>query len=287
MNIFQDNRYNLIESINNMEYEKINNQNTQLEKLLIKTNYIDEINNDNENKDIENINNENKELKKFNNNLFIIHIFNPTIYFLNEHVQYAKNHNRRLLITNIGKYSVTKPIQGKCIKSIMIDFFKNKKLNTKYCTIIDAFAGIGGDTIYFSKYYNQIHSIEKNNIHFEVLSNNVNVLDLENVKLYNGNFMDIIKKNNLIDSKYILYMDPPWGGPEYKKHKYIDLEIELDLPNEKKLHEVINILYNHYNIIFLKAPINIQINKNNFHFKNIFFKPDLENKILIIIFSKI
>ena len=101
--------------------------------------------------------------------------------------------------------------------------------------------------------------------------------------------MNIInnKDNNLLNNKNILYMDPPWGGPEYKKQKYIDLDIELDEPNEKKLNMVINELYPHFNVIFLKAPINIIIDKSTFLYKNIFFKDDPEKKILLIIFSKI
>ena len=221
------------------------------------------------------------------NRLYIIQNFNPSIYFLNEHVHYAKNKNQKLLITNIGKYSITKPLQGKWMKSIMIDFFKQKKLNTKYCTIIDAFAGIGGDSIFFSKYFQHVHAIEKNKTHFEVLKNNIEVLDLNNVHLYMGNFMHVIQQAKLIDTKYILYMDPPWGGPEYKKQEIIDLEIELDVPNEKKLYEVMNSLYAYYQIVFLKAPINIQIEKDKFLYKNMMFKTDPEKKILIIIFSKI
>jgi tRNA/tmRNA/rRNA uracil-C5-methylase (TrmA/RlmC/RlmD family) len=132
------------------------------------------------------------------NRLYIIQNFNPSIYFLNEHVLYAKNKNQKLLITNIGKYSITKPLQGKWMKSIMIDFFKQKKLNTKFCTIIDAFAGIGGDSIFFSKYFQHVHAIEKNQTHFEVLKNNIEVLDLTNVHLYMGNFMHIIQQAKLI-----------------------------------------------------------------------------------------
>ena len=245
----------------------------------------------------------NNEITKSNNNndtinntineekdkLYIIYNFNPSIYFLNEDISIAKQNDKKLLITNIGKYSITKPLQGKWIKSVLIDFFKVKKLNTKFLSIIDANAGIGGDTIYFSKYFQHIHSIEKNNMHFEVLKNNIQSIQLKNVLLYEGNFMNIIheKKNNLLQSKNILYMDPPWGGPDYKKQKFIDLDIELDEPNEKKLHVVINALYLYFNVIFLKAPINIIIDKPSFLYKNIFFKNDPDRKILLIIFSKI
>ena len=256
---------------------------------ISKLNNLNNVSNLNEQKDDQINEQQYDQINEQKDKLYVIHNFNPSIYFLNEDIHFAKLHDKKLLITNIGKYSITKPLQGKWIKSILIDFFKVKKLNTKFLSIIDANAGIGGDTIYFSKYFKNVYSIEKNNIHFDVLTNNIKALHLKNVDLYEGNFMNIInnKDNNLLNNKNILYMDPPWGGPEYKKQKYIDLDIELNEPNEKKLNIVINELFPHFNVIFLKAPINIIIDKSTFLYKNIFFKDDPEKKILLIIFSKI
>ena len=278
-------------SINN-EISKLNNlSNLNEEKDYKKYEQSNEQSNEQLNEQLNEQFNEhsNEQSNEQKDKLYVIHNFNPSIYFLNEDIHFAKLHDKKLLITNIGKYSITKPLQGKWIKSILIEFFKVKKLNTKFLSIIDANAGIGGDTIYFSKYFKNVYSIEKNNIHFDVLTNNIKALNLKNVDLYEGNFMNIInnKDNNLLNNKNILYMDPPWGGPEYKKQKYIDLDIELDEPNEKKLNMVINELYPHFNVIFLKAPINIIIDKSTFLYKNIFFKDYTEKKILLIIFSKI
>lgn len=302
MNIF-NNKYSHLNINHKDEIKELfednleNNSKYNKEQFNEKESLLDDKNNENDEKFIDH-NHDNNQIYSFkheyehdNDNvkkdqLYIIQNFNPSIYFLNEHVHYVKNKNQKLLITNIGKYSITKPLQGKWLKSIMIDFFKQKKLNTKYCTIIDAFAGIGGDSIFFSKYFQHVYAIEKNKTHFEVLKNNIEVLDLNNVHLYMGNFMHVIQEAKLIETKYILYMDPPWGGPEYKKQEIIDLEIELDVPNEKKLHEVMNILYKYYQIVFLKAPINIHIEKDKFLYKNMIFKMDPEKKILIIIFSK-
>lgn len=218
--------------------------------------------------------------------IFILDNYNSFIYFMMDDINYAKSKKKKLLNTNVGKYSITKPCQVKWIKSTIIEYFKSIKKNTKYMNIIDANAGVGGDTISFSKYFLNVYGIEKNNIHFNVLENNIKALDLENVNLYQGNFMKVIFKENIINSKNILYMDPPWGGPDYKKQEKVNLEIELDQPNEMLLHDVINKFYNYFDIIILKSPTNLNFDKKLFLYKNITQKIDPENKILIIIFNK-
>ena len=217
---------------------------------------------------------------------YILDNYNSFIYFMIDDINYAKSKKKKLLNTNVGKYSITKPYQVKWIKSIIIEYFKSIKKNTKYMNIIDANAGVGGDTISFSKYFSNVYAIEKNNVHFGVLENNINALELNNVNLFHGNFMNIIFKENINNNKNILYMDPPWGGPDYKKHEKVDLEIELDKPNEMFLHDVINKFFKNFDIIILKSPINLNFDKKLFLYKNITQKIDPENKILIIIFNK-
>ena len=218
--------------------------------------------------------------------IYILDNYNSYIYFMMEDINYAKSNKKKLLNTNVGKYSITKPYQVKWIKSTLIEYFKNIRKNSKYLNIIDANAGVGGDTISFSKYFSNVYSIEKNEIHYDVLKNNIDALDLKNVKIFNGNFMKVIFDNKIYDNNFILYMDPPWGGPEYKKLDKVDLDIELERPNEMVLHEVINKLYIYFDSVILKAPVNLNFDKKLFLYKNITQKIDPENKILIIIFNK-
>ena len=220
------------------------------------------------------------------NEVYILDNYNSYIYFMIDDINYAKSNKKKLLNTNIGKYSITKPYQVKWIKSTIIEYFKTIKKNTKYMNIIDANAGVGGDTISFSKYFLNVYSIEKNDIHYNVLENNINSLDLKNVILYHGNFMKVIFENKIHNNKNVLYMDPPWGGPDYKKQDKVNLGIELDKPNEMLLHNVINKFYKYFDIIILKSPINLNFDKNLFLYKNITENIDPENKILIIIFYK-
>ena len=48
---------------------------------------------------------------------------------------------------------------------------------------------------------------------FDALENNVSLYNLNNVELKHGNTLDYYKKE-----KYdVLFLDPPWGGRNYKK----------------------------------------------------------------------
>lgn len=211
--------------------------------------------------------------------------FNPKYYFHEKDIEKAKCKKKLLQMTDIGKYSITKPIHTLWIKKNIIAYFKQKKINTHYLSIIDCNAGIGGDSISFSKYFKHVLAIEKNKLHYDVLINNCNAIEIKNIEFVNNNFMDIIDKSNIYKYYTILFMDPPWGGPNYKKHDTVDLDIELDTKS-KPLDEVINQLYKYYRYIILKSPVNLKFDEKKFKYKNITMIKEENNKILLIIFEK-
>lgn len=215
----------------------------------------------------------------------IIDNFNPKFYFHEYDCETVKKNNKKFMMTDIGKYSITKPQHTIWIKKQLILYFKDKNINTKGMHLIDCNAGLGGDTISFSKYFKEVLAIEKNEIHYCLLKNNCNVIGLTNIEFKHANFYDLINDNHYIKKYDILFLDPPWGGPNYKKHDFVDLDIELD-HRKKPLHEVINNLYNHYKYIILKSPVNLNFDKNKFLHKNIRLIKEEHNKILLIIFEK-
>lgn len=218
-------------------------------------------------------------------NPIIIENFNPKNYFNDGDVK-KLNENKKLKITNIGKYSITKPIHTSWIKSIIINFFKNKNLNTKNMNIIDCTACVGGDSISFSKYFKNVLSIEKNKIHYDILENNINNLEINNIELINNDFLDSIKNNIKTKNYNILFLDPPWGGPNYKNLKNIDLFITNNNEEKINIKDIINSYYNRFNYIILKSPTNLNLNEKDYLYKNIYTHLDKDNKILLIIFEK-
>lgn len=99
--------------------------------------------------------------------------------------------------------------------------------------IVDGTGGIGGDTITFAKKFMNVISIELDDTRYGFLKNNIKIYELKNVTDIKGNSIDIIEKLPNFD---VIYLDPPWGGREYKLHDSLRLhmngiEIEEILAN--------------------------------------------------------
>ena len=87
--------------------------------------------------------------------------------------------------------------------------------------IVDATACIGGDTITFCKNFGIVIPIEENSLRFKYLINNLKVYEFNNVYPIEGNAMDMIPNIEMpID---VIYIDPPWGGKEYKLQEKLEL----------------------------------------------------------------
>ena len=163
------------------------------------------------------------------------------------------NNIHELKYDSEGLWSISHPNHANKL-SEAIKSYKNLELNT----ILDSTAGLGGNTLSFAKKFNKVISIEYNFNRFKMLSNNVKCYDFNNIELYHGDLIDLITKfNEKID---IVFVDPPWGGPNYKE----DSNLKIELSN-KNLAEVTKIISN-YNyqgnkvkLIVYKLPYNFKL----------------------------
>jgi 16S rRNA G966 N2-methylase RsmD len=158
-----------------------------------------------------------------------------------------------LRTTEEGSYSITRRRDAERILNILTTIFKD----TKNMIITDATACIGGDTLNFALKFHHVHSIEINEENFEILTNNVGIYGCKNVTLYKGDCINIFDwKTN------VLYVDPPWGGREYKQHKSLDLY----LSNKRLDCWIEEILFrkNRPDYIILKLPSNYNFKRLNF-----------------------
>jgi len=117
-------------------------------------------------------------------------------------------------MTEEGAYSYTKREDG----DRTIQFLK-RFMNPFTLSILDGTGNIGGDTILFGLHFNTVHSIEIDPENFKAMAHNVSLYKLTNVHLYEGDSTKIYV-NYPVD---VLYLDPPWGGPDYKEKKNLDL----------------------------------------------------------------
>ncbi len=120
-------------------------------------------------------------------------------------------------------YSSTPHEHSKDILNVL-----NKSYDLANYTILNSTACIGADTYLFSKYFKHVHAVELDPINFSCLENNMKVLDLENVTCYNENALKIMSDlQNESNHADVLYLDPPWGGYDYKSQNS-ELKLSMD-----------------------------------------------------------
>ncbi len=147
-----------------------------------------------------------------------------------------------------GLYSITHPKDADLISMTIIEI-----MGTNKCHIIDMTAACGGNMISFSKYFIDVTGIELNKTRFNMLKSNLKKYKYKNYKL----ICDDCTKQNL-DYYDVIYIDPQWGGPNYK---YNDT-IELYLSNIK-LYDFVSNIKN--KLIVLKVPYNYNTEKYEDH----------------------
>lgn len=151
----------------------------------------------------------------------------------------------RLQVTEEGAYSITRRRDADQI----IHIIKNTVPEYETKSITDATGCIGGDTLNFATVFEKVHSIELNISNFEALKNNVGVYGFTNITLYHGDCTELYKW-----ASDVLYIDPPWGGPNYRTIQNLNLylgNIRLD----DWLEDILSGPYRPSHI-FLKVPLN-------------------------------
>lgn len=117
----------------------------------------------------------------------------------------------------------------------------------KVSTVTDATACIGGNTFSFAQSYKQVLAIEKDAQRAHMLRVNMTLLGMKNVTSMCGDAITVIPQSH----HELIFIDPPWGGPEYKQQAKVSLSLS-DMPLTQACNEFAN--YTKY--IALKLPIN-------------------------------
>jgi len=169
-----------------------------------------------------------------------------------------------------GLWSITYPNEANIISINIIEVLKMIDIKIEQVKIVDMTAGCGGNTISFCKYFIDVTAIEKNVDRFNILSNNIKQYESSNYTLICGDSKDYI------DGNYNVYfIDPPWGGPNYKKNTNIELYM-----SDIKLIDFIDMIPLN-KLIVLKLPFNYNI--KCLHQYNILMKLEIKNIIIIYI----
>lgn len=189
----------------------------------------------------------------------ISHLFPKTLY---SKIQYDQE----------GLYSITNLKEAEEITKIIKSHFPN--LDNDVSNIFDGTGGLGGNTINFSKHFDNITSCEIYKKRYDMLVNNINQYNLKNITTLNTDSVNYLFDH--YDEFDIYFFDPPWGGPSYKKHKSLSLQM-----GDKSLLEIAQFLKTKVTnkILVYKLPFNYNFDE----FKDFNYKLYKINKYYIII----
>lgn len=155
----------------------------------------------------------------------------------------------KLQLTPEGEYSITKRQDGQKILKYILDVTGTTEL-----TVTDLTGNVGGDTILFALNFDHVDSIEISKENFDVLKHNVREYKLKNVTLHHGDSTKVYRWQT-----DILYIDAPWGGPDYKTKKKLDLYL-----GKERLDTFVKLILEQEwapTYIFLKLPRNYNFSR--------------------------
>lgn len=119
-------------------------------------------------------------------------------------------------------------------------------------TITDATACVGGNVISFCDYFAIVNAVECDLTRCEMLRHNLAVLKKDNAICIHASYLMVMHDLQ----QDVVFMDPPWGGPEYKDLAKVDLFLD-DIP----LYDICRMLHRRAKIVILKVPTNFDAQK--------------------------
>ncbi len=149
---------------------------------------------------------------------------------------------------------------------------------SKSSTILDATACIGGNTYAFAKLFKHVHAVEIDHTRAAMLKHNMTVLSVErNVTVHEGDFCILWRSMRGPDT--VVFIDPPWGGTDYKYHRTIPLKL-----GHSELADLCLELCPWFDALVIKVPYNYDYA----HFKSVHPSCsciDVTSKIKLILLS--
>lgn len=142
------------------------------------------------------------------------------------------------------------------ISNMIITHLKKINIDTSNITITDATAGVGGNTISFGMKFKHVYAVEIDTLRSSYLKNNIDIYNLKNIDIINDDYTKMYNKY----CQNVVFIDPPWGGKDYKSHKNLRLELS-DIPIETICNNLLNpnIMKKLPELIVLKLPNNYDI----------------------------
>jgi 16S rRNA G966 N2-methylase RsmD len=165
-----------------------------------------------------------------------------------------KNTRSKIQYDDEALFSIT---DAKSAKMITEELLKLKDI-TKESVVTDMTSCVGGNVISFSQYFSKVNAIELDQERFKMLKHNVDLINKRgNVNYLQGNGIDIVLNNETTQD--ILFMDPPWGGTNYKTKSQLSLYLSDDSGKKYNIANLIIKLLDHSKYVAIKVPTNFNV----------------------------
>ena len=164
----------------------------------------------------------------------------------------------KLWITNNGLMFITPWKEAQMISNWIMKYYvgaiKLHPDDISNITITDGTSSIGGNVIgFYLGGFGTVNACEINPISSQILLHNLYVYNLPTTNVYCCDYMTIYKQLK----QDVVFLDPPWGGTDYKKSILLDLymsgmnvsDLTLELLTDKRASMVV-----------LKVPYNFNFN---------------------------
>jgi trimethylguanosine synthase len=135
--------------------------------------------------------------------------------YFQQRYQYFSLFDYGIMIDSVGWYSVTP-------EEIAVHVAKRCACDV----IIDAFCGVGGNTIQFAKTCNYVIAVELDPVRLACARHNATIYGVAHkIEFVLGSFMDVLPRAKAD----VIYLAPPWGGPDYQTAKEFDIETMIPM----------------------------------------------------------
>ena len=158
----------------------------------------------------------------------------------------SESTRKKIQLDKVALYSVTDMKTADQISRLILS------LVGPDVTITDATACIGGNVFSFCKFFKFVNAVECDKTRHDMLSSNLTVLNHRNVSTCCADYLTIMAELQ----QQVVFIDPPWGGPGYKKQVILDLSLS-DVP----LSQVCERLASLCSMVVMKLPTNFDIEK--------------------------
>ena len=150
----------------------------------------------------------------------------------------TSNYSKLLIDEESFSFITIREIAELTSKIISYHLIKNN-VNPQKTSIIDYTAGVGGNILSFSKYFNNVYAVEIDKNRSEYLQNNINIYNQKNVIVINDSAINYNNEKMLDIKPNAIFIDPPWGGICYRKNDLLRLTLS-DVPIEELVFDLFN-----------------------------------------------